>query len=161
METFIYNKDTNNRVGEVREGHYLVDGLPGWLPEELVELVLIPTDPPEYDSGLEYLRDIWTVNLENNTYEQSYEVFPYTEQEIAMRGWHHPEFEQRIVAPDSLVNDYPAIGVHMIINKLPIEPSEDGNLLYLYMDFIRPEHQALVDSLQGVLMIEDRPVQWY
>lgn len=79
--------------------------------------------------------------------------------EAAIGGWHHPEFEKRIVAPALLVNEFPAIGVHMIVNKLPIEPSTDGNTLYLYMDLIRPEHQALVDSLQGVLMVEDRPGQ--
>jgi hypothetical protein len=99
-------------------------------------------------------------------FDEEYEVYTYqviekTQAEInyetAINGWHHPEFEKRIIAPALLLNEYPAIGVHMMINKLPIEPSEDGNTLYLYMTVIKSEHQALVDSLQGVLTIENVP----
>jgi hypothetical protein len=99
-------------------------------------------------------------NEEDNvfTYQVIEKTQPEIDYEAAIEGWHHPEFEKRIVAPALLVNEFPAIGVHMIVNKLPIEPSDDGNTLYLYMDLIRPEHQALVDSLAGVLTIEERPV---
>ena len=113
---------------------------------------------PEINQATQRLSELY-FDEESNVF--TYQVIEKTQAEIdyeiAMVNWHHPEFEKRIVAPASLVNDYPAIGVHMWINKLPIEPSTDGNLLYLYMNLIRPEHQALVDSLEGVLTIENRP----
>ena len=93
----------------------------------------------------------------------TYPVINKTQSEIdydaAMAGWHHPEYSKRIIAPSALLYDYPAIGVHMWINKLPIEPSADGSTLYLYMNVIRPEHQALVNNLEEILTIENKPLE--
>jgi hypothetical protein len=71
-------------------------------------------------------------------------------------GWHHPSFQKRIVAPVQLVMQYPAIETWFRINDLPIVRIE--GTLYCYCNLILPEHQALVNSLQGIVSIEDKPV---
>lgn len=158
MQTILYNRLTSNQIGPMREGRYIVDGLPGWLPDDVVELKVKAICPPDFDPVFEFLTDSWQANLDDLTWEQVWLINQFSSQEIALRGWHHPNFCKRIVAPAGLLNEYPAIGVHMIINKLPVEPNDDGSLLFLYMDFIRPEHQLLVDNLAGVLTIGNIPL---
>jgi hypothetical protein len=51
---------------------------------------------------------------------------------------------------------YPAIETWFRINDLPIVRIE--GTLYCYCNLILPEHQALVNSLQGIVSIEDKPV---
>jgi hypothetical protein len=110
-----------------------------------------------------------TQKLGDIYFDEEYEVFTYPvinktqteiEYETAIAGWHYPDYAKRIIAPAALVDQYPSIGVHMWINKLPIETSADGSVLYLYMKIIRPEHQVLVDSLGEILTIENIPV-WH
>lgn len=78
-------------------------------------------------------------------------AYDYTADE----SWHYSEFAKRIVAPLELANQYPQIKVWFDLRNLPIEVV--GNTAYLYCNEIDPVHQALVDALQGVITIEDRP----
>jgi hypothetical protein len=157
MQTILYNRLTSNQIGPMREGRYIVDGLPGWLPDDVVELKIKSVYPPDFDPNFEYLTDFWQANLDDLTWEQVWSINQFTQQEIALRGWHHPNFNKRIIAPSNLLDDYPAIALHMMINKLPVEPSDDGSRLFLYMKSIKSEHQALVNNLAGALTIENIP----
>jgi hypothetical protein len=71
--------------------------------------------------------------------------------------WNYPNFAKRIIAPISLIMD--DIGVKMYgwfqINGLPTVTR--NNNVYLYCNTILPEHQQVVDNLQGIITIEDRP----
>ena len=71
--------------------------------------------------------------------------------------WSYPNFEKRIIAPTSLI--MADIGVKMFgwfqINGLPTVTKNDN--VYLYCNTILPEHQQVVDDLQGVISVEDRP----
>ena len=49
MKTFLYDTITQTRQGEIREGRYLVDGNPGPLPQNWVELVIEQLPTPAYD----------------------------------------------------------------------------------------------------------------
>lgn len=49
MKTFLYDTITQTRQGEIREGRYLVDGNPGLLPQNWVELVIEQLPTPAYD----------------------------------------------------------------------------------------------------------------
>jgi hypothetical protein len=69
--------------------------------------------------------------------------------------WHYSNFSKRIVAPLELANQYPQIKVWFDLRNLPIEVV--GETAYLYCNEIDPLHQSLVDSLQGIVTIEDRP----
>lgn len=71
--------------------------------------------------------------------------------------WQYPQYAKRIIAPVSLIMD--DVGVKMYnwfqLNMFPI--LKFGNNVHLYCNTILPEHQAIVDSLQGIIIIEDRP----
>jgi hypothetical protein len=71
-------------------------------------------------------------------------------------GWKQPSFAKRIVAPVQLVMQYPAIEAWFRINDLPIIRIE--STLFCYCNVILPEHQQLVDSLSGIVSIENRPI---
>lgn len=72
-------------------------------------------------------------------------------------NWSYPNFAKRIIAPVSLIMD--PIGVQMFgwfqLNSLPTVTVDTS--VYLYCNVILPEHQAIIDSLQGVITVEDRP----
>lgn len=72
-------------------------------------------------------------------------------------NWDFNEYEKRIVAPINLIMD--DIGIKMYgwfqLNGLPII-TKDSNV-YLYCNTILPEHQTILDQLQGVITVENRP----
>lgn len=69
--------------------------------------------------------------------------------------WNYPQFILRIVAPIALLLQYPQFEVWFRINNLPIV-NTDG-ILHCYCNEILPEHQTLVDSLHGIITIENKP----
>ncbi len=88
-------------------------------------------------------------------YVQSWEVVDKTPLEM----WHFPEYCKRIVAPIQLIFDPSGVGLTMKawfdLNNMPIV--KEGGSVILYCNEILPDHQAVVDGLQGVITIEDRP----
>jgi hypothetical protein len=75
--------------------------------------------------------------------------------EYSETGWHYPQFSKRIIAPLQLIFEYVSFEVWFRVNNLPIKKVDQS--LYCYCNEILPEHQTLVDSLNGVITIEDRP----
>lgn len=77
--------------------------------------------------------------------------------ELPNNYWHYTQYAKRIIAPVDLIMD--DIGVKMYnwfqINHFPV--LKFGDNVELYCNTILPQHQAIVDSLQGVIVIEDRP----
>lgn len=108
----------------------------------------------EYDPDTERLGPMY-FDEQNGVFTYNIEDIP--DLEIALRGWHHPEYCKRIIAPSSLIDDYPNIAIWMQLNQLPIVLSDDTSVCYLYMNTVRAQHQALADSLQGMLTIENIP----
>lgn len=75
MITVLYDKTTQQTFGPMREGHYLVDGKPAVLPDNIVELTVIsPPDPPfdPYTQTLSYT-DFYA-DLTNNTWTRTITV---------------------------------------------------------------------------------------
>jgi len=84
----------------------------------------------------------------------------FTEEEIsAMQAmpeksdWLH-DYPLRIVAPKTLALDYPQFYVWFMLNDLPLE--KVGDSVQIYVNEIIPEHQVLIDSLNGVVTVEKR-----
>lgn len=91
-------------------------------------------------------------------FDEENKVFTYkVEKKTDMDNWDHPECAKRIIAPAALVME--DIGVKMLgwfqVMEYPIV--RKGNNVHLYCNQILPQHQAVVDSLQGVITIEERP----
>ncbi len=88
-------------------------------------------------------------------YIQSWEVVDKTPLEM----WHFPEYCKRIIAPIQLIFDPSGVGLTMKarfdLDKLPIE--KEGDTVYVYAKIIYAEDQAIIDQLEGMISIEDRP----
>lgn len=69
--------------------------------------------------------------------------------------WCYPNFSKRIVAPSNLIMD--DIGIKMYgwfqINNLPVE--NVGNFVHLYCNTILPEHNTIIQNLEGLIQIQD------
>ena len=69
--------------------------------------------------------------------------------------WHNDECEMRIVAPISLINSYPQLLFDLTVTlKLQIE--QFGDNMFIYCNYVESEHQALIDSSNGVIYLENK-----
>lgn len=85
MQTFLYNLNTQQREGPIREGRYLVDGQPGSLPDFLVELEIEKVSNPAYDPATQTIEYRAFADLTNFKWiEESY-VRDLSQEEIAQR----------------------------------------------------------------------------
>jgi hypothetical protein len=91
-------------------------------------------------------------NMTWKFYNQADNVLLY---DYSTADWNYPSFSKRIVAPIKLSLDYPQFEIWFRLNNLPVVNKNDT--LYCYCNEILPEHQALADSLQGQITIENRP----
>ena len=85
MQTFLYNLNTQQREGEIREGRYLVDGQPGALPDFLVELEIEKRADPTYDYATQTLESRAFADLANFKWVQESYIRDLTQQEIDQR----------------------------------------------------------------------------
>ena len=85
MKTFLYDTVTQKRMGEIREGRYLVDGQPGILPDGWVELVIELLPAPGYDPTIQEREFREYADLPNLKWIQEYVVRDLTEKEIIDR----------------------------------------------------------------------------
>ena len=85
MTTFLYNLNTQQREGEIREGRYLVDGQPGALPDFLVELEIEKRADPAYDSATQTLENRAFADLSNFKWIEETYVRDLSQQEIDQR----------------------------------------------------------------------------
>ena len=149
MKICYYNIDTGEF--NVREA-YRVNGKPGQLPHNVIELNVINTPRPQYNPKLQKLNTRWEKQLSD--WVEVHTVINKTELELQQEDWKHHSFSKRIIAPIELANQYPQIKVWFDLKGFPIEVVD--NLVHLYCNTIEPSHQQLVDSLD-VITIEERP----
>jgi len=159
MAIKFYNTIQQRIIHTPYMNYYVATGTRPNLPEGTVELVVVDVPPPQYDAATQKLSSIWQVDLQTNEYRRIWTVTNKTQSEIAMQNWKHSQYLKRIIAPKGLLFD--DIGIQMYgwfqLNNLPVELID--NNIYLWCNEILPEHQAIVDNLQGVIVIQDRPVE--
>lgn len=78
----------------------------------------------------------------------------HVEDEQTQSDWLH-NYPFRIVAPKALALQYPNLYVWFQLNDLPME--KIGDNVHVYINEIMPEHQSLIDNLNGVIVIEPKP----
>jgi hypothetical protein len=165
MKTIRYNTETGKYTVH-SEQYKTMDGKPGRIDPPHVQLELVEIDKPQYNQQSQKLKKeyIFEVNPPphdlygiNGTATESYTVMDYTEYELAVRDWVHPEYKLRIVAPVELIMQ--DIGIKMYVwfqlNNLPVEKVNGG--VHLYCNEILTSHQSIIDGLEGVITIEDYP----
>lgn len=82
MITTLYNLETNQTVGNFRDGYYIVDGERPNLEYPLTELEVVFTSPPEYDIDTQRLSNYW--KLSDTQYIQMWDIIQLTEDELEL-----------------------------------------------------------------------------
>ena len=80
MKTTIYNT-TTEEAGVISPEPYMVDGKPGILPDNLIELPVIETQRPQI-TETQKLKSSWVADLENMEYRHEWQVIDLTNEEI-------------------------------------------------------------------------------
>jgi hypothetical protein len=84
MRTFLYNLDTQER-GAFRNGPYLVDGKPGVLPPNMVEITVVEEDSPNFDYGTQQIVRSEELDLASKEFRITYRVVDLTPEQIEAR----------------------------------------------------------------------------
>ena len=142
---------TDNTAGQFRAEPYTVNGKPGTLPDNIVELDVVRGELP---TGKKEISREWIADLEAKQYREIVHWREYTEKELALQDWVHVDFAMRIVAPIQLALEYPQFEVWFRLNDLPI--LKRGQQILCYCNEILPQHQPLVDSVESIT-VENRP----
>ena len=139
-----------------------IAGQPHPLPEHYILLQVIDTPAPEYNTALQVATSQYQVDLEALTYTKVWTVRDKTEQELqleqAQKDWTHTEYQFRIECPKQLGEAYPALYVHFVLNKLPIETSPyNDNIIHIYCSTILPHHSELLNQLGDIVSVSSKP----
>lgn len=126
-------------------------------PNNTYELEVIENIKPDI-TETEILESEWVIDNNNKTYTLVYNVRNKTQNEIDSEGWDYVDYNLRIKAPMELILEDIGIKIYgwFQINQLPIVNRFDG-FIYLYCNVILPQHQAIIDSLSGVIIVENKP----
>jgi hypothetical protein len=90
MRTRLYNTETGE-LGRIRDGNYLVDGQPGVLPPNMVELEVVVIEAPEYNEATQMVERREYVDLPTLRFVYEYYIRDLTEQELLDRIPKPPE----------------------------------------------------------------------
>lgn len=82
MKTTLFNTDTNETTGVIREGYYFVDGVRPELPENIVELEVTETGRPQHDTLKQFATYEWLPDFENNQYVQVWTIHDKDDTEL-------------------------------------------------------------------------------
>lgn len=81
----------------------------------------------------------------------------YVNYNLSNDSWDFQDYSKRIVAPKDLI--MADIGVKMYgwfqLNAFPIVTKNSN--VYLYCNKILPQHQSIVEQLEGMITVQDRP----
>jgi hypothetical protein len=96
METFLYNTQTNERIGPIRQGYFTVDGIRPYLEPPVVEIEIVYPEKPNYDSSTQTIDYREYLDLPNLQFKKGYVVRNLTQQEIDVMNQPPP-----VYVPDS------------------------------------------------------------
>lgn len=82
MQTYLYNLETNQRVGPIREGHFLVDGVRPQLDFPIVEIEIVHIERPNYNQSTQTIDYKEFLDLDNLQFKKGYVVRDLTQEEI-------------------------------------------------------------------------------
>lgn len=158
MSKILYNTELQRFYGEARAIYHLGTPQSLVLPNNVIELELTEDPQPSYSAQTQKLTSQRIVDVINKKWNLEWTVVDKTNYEIAVEDWDNMSYSLRIVAPIGLIME--DIGIKMYgwfqVNKFTIVRKLPN--VRLYCNSILPEHQAVVDSLQGLIVIENRPV---
>ena len=115
----------------------------------VTQTVDIPKDRVVHPTIPDYVEGL----AENRTVEDLSAIL----NELGNIYWQYPQYAKRIIAPQELIFDDNGIKMYGWFNIQGFPIIKIETQLHLYCNVILPEHQAIVDSFGGLLIIQDRP----
>jgi len=82
MKTILYNTDTQEFEGAIRQGRYKVDGKIPTLPNNIVELTIVNEPTPPYDNKTQKIISEEIIDLDNKEWRKTKTVVDKTSAEI-------------------------------------------------------------------------------
>jgi hypothetical protein len=82
MQTFLYNLETSQREGPIRDGYFMVDGQRPSLGYPIVEIEIVYPETPTYDALTQTIDYKEFLDLPNLKFVKGYVVRDLTQQEI-------------------------------------------------------------------------------
>lgn len=80
MKTILYNT-TDKKLGHRFTPQYLVDGVAGQLPTNIIELAIVETEPPTATNE-QRIEETWIIDEEQREYRQEWTVIDLTKEEL-------------------------------------------------------------------------------
>ena len=80
MKTILYNT-TDKKLGHRFTPQYLVDGVAGQLPNNIIELAIVETEPPTATNE-QRIEETWIIDEEQREYRQEWNVIDLTKEEL-------------------------------------------------------------------------------
>lgn len=155
MRTVLYNKKTKSVVNHKQEGIY-----DGPLLKDWVELTCVPMELV-LATNEDVQNEVWTVDLENKTYVQSWEKKTLSESEVKIKEWEYPEFALLLEIDGSVL--FTQLGAayrnYLMDKGYPVEIQEDDSYK-VWVDTVNVSHRPFVNQLKedGLLTETERPV---
>ena len=159
MQTFLYNIQTQQREGPVRNGRYLVDGKPGELPNHIVELEVVKLPDPSYDPANQTLEYRTYADIDGRRWVQETYARDLSEDEKAQRIPRPPNVCSPRQLRLSLIQSGISIStLEAQLNSIPDPVQREIALVeWEYALEIQREH-PLVSNLAAALSLSEKQV---
>jgi hypothetical protein len=156
MTYTLYNKTTAEH-GPLRSTPYTVDGEPGVLPDNMVELTVIRLSPPALTAGQRIEQSI-TADLDDGTLTFGWSVIEPTDDELAALAAYVPPTvgpaQLRIAMRRQL--SITAAQVDAVIAAIPdADARDDASDLWQYATEIRRDHPLLTQLATALSLTSD------
>ncbi len=123
---------------------------------------IVHTTQPIY-SELQKLQEGW--EIQQGKYVQVWTVIDKSAYEIAIQGWHFPEYPYQLrikVAISTLTDPQVQQLVSMLIlwwsaKKDELDHTSDSEFLYFYCDMVMPDHDNILNAMERMVTKETRP----
>ena len=121
----------------------------GKLKQHEVNLIVIDTPVPQYNSDTHKLISEYVVNLETLQYIRVWDEIALSDYELAIKDWEYPKYERRIVAPEILLMQFANTLTYFQVHNFPTKVT--NTKVYLWCNIIRPEHHEMIDQANSYL----------
>jgi hypothetical protein len=148
MRTFFYYLDTGE-WGPFRDGPYMVDGKPGILPDNIVEIEYVENPYPNFDNDTQTVDRSENMDLNQKKYFVNYSVRNLTQQEIEDRKPQYNECTPRQFRLGLLDYGIDPDTITSMISQLPdIDERKRVSITWEYAVLIEKNNPLIINFAQ-------------
>ncbi len=156
MATILFNITDNKPISPRYIPYYTVFGMRPTLPEDVVELTIIESITPDYNSKLQYITEYW--EREDNNYVQKFTIIDKPIEQIQQEAKWHLDKEIRVIISNSLksqwlkyqwehnwLQNHPYLALLLeYIKQISLNIINDESNSYIYLNTLYPQDEAIL-----------------